>query len=59
MTTLLKIQISGSKKLIYDCLEEKALPLNKGNLSICCGINKEFNRIQIVGQIKMKDQKKA
>ena len=52
------VGVDASKKLIYDCLEERALPLNKGNLSICCGINKEFNRIKFVGQIKMKDQKK-
>ena len=52
------IGIDASKKLIYDCLEEKALPLNKGNLSICCGPNNEFHRIEFVGEIKMKDKKK-
>ena len=53
------IGIDASKKLIYDCLEEKALRLNKGNLSICCGPNNEFHRIEFVGEIKMKDQKKS
>ena len=52
------VGIDAGNKLIYDCMEDKVLQLNETNLSICCGINKEFDRIEFVGELKKKRQKK-
>ena len=52
------VGIDAGNKLIYDCMEDKVLQLNETNLSICCGINKEFERIEFVGELKKKRQKK-
>ena len=38
-------------------MEDKQLQLNEDNLSICCGINKEFHRIELACELQKKRQK--
>ena len=52
------VGIDAGTKTIYDCMEHNVLQLNKTNMSICCGPNQVFNKIEYVGELKMKRQKK-
>ena len=52
------VGIDASTKSIYDCMEKYVLQLNEENMSICCGPNQVFNKIEYVGELKMKRQKK-
>ena len=52
------VGIDASTKSIYDCMENNVLQLNETNMSICCGPNQVFNKIEYVGELKMKRQKK-
>ena len=51
------VGIDAGNQLIYDYMEDKKLHLNEENLSICCGINKEFQRIELAGELQKKRQK--
>ena len=51
------VGIDAGNQLIYDCMEDKQLQLNEDNLSICCGINKEFHRIELACELQKKRQK--
>ena len=39
-------------------MEDEELLLNRERLSICCGINAVFHKIEIAGELKKKRQKK-
>ena len=38
-------------------MEDKQLYLNEENLPICCDIDKEFQRIELAGELQKKRQK--
>ena len=52
------VGIDAGSQLIYDCLEETVLPLNEEKMSICCGPDRSFHRIEYVGELQKKRQKK-
>ena len=52
------VGIDTGSKTIYDCIEDNVLQLNEENMSLCCGPNQVFNKIEYVGELKKKRQKK-
>ena len=44
--------------LLYDCMEECALVLNKHNLPHCCSNGKKFNEFLFLAKLKPKLKKK-
>ena len=45
-TTSHAVGINVRRRLFFDCMEKKSLVLEKGNLSICCGVNSVLRRIK-------------
>ena len=52
------VGIDAGYQLIYDCMEETVLPLNVDNMSMCCGPDRLFNRIEYVCELQKKPQRK-
>ena len=52
------VGIDAGNKTLYDCMEHNVLQLNEESMSLCCGPNQVFNKIEYVGELKMKRQKK-
>ena len=50
------VGINIGRRLIYDCMKQNSLVLNKGNLSICCGANSIFRRINTAAKLNLKQQ---
>ena len=53
------VGIDAGRKVIYDCMETKELQLNEENLSICCGLNVLFHRIELAGELNKQDIKQV
>lgn len=46
------VGIDVGKKIIYDCMEDKTLPFNVENLSICCGSDAVFLKLKLGCELK-------
>ena len=57
-TTSHAVGINIGRRVIFYHTEQKTLVLNKGNLSICCGVNSVVYCIENSAQMKLKPQLK-
>ena len=48
------VGIDAGSKLIHDCMEDNVLQLDESNMSICCGPNQVFIKIEYVGELQKK-----